>query len=747
MKWKPQFSKLQIPLAAKLTLVMTSLVVITIGSATSVSIYRNHRIFRQEMEQQAEVLLNTLIISTTDSLYFGNVELLDDIIDELTFREILLSSYAYSKDGRVISNSQAQQSQLFSLKVDPLGKRILQNETTLFNWQANSLLAGKKIVLGGETMGAIAVELSIEALHQKNIAERNQSIILALVMGLVGTMVSLALSRSITDPVIQMTKATEYLTQGNLDRQIEVNSNDELSILAHAFNTMTTKLKELIDNLQHSEQLASNKAIELEETLGELQQAKEKAEAANHAKSIFLSSMSHELRTPLNGILGYVQILRRDRTLTAQQTKGLNIIYNSGNHLLTLINDILDIAKIEAGKLELFISDLHLKNFVEGIVGIMAMQAKVKDLEFHYQARSSLPIGIRADEKRLRQILLNLLSNAMKFTERGQVILNISLVEDEQMEADRQTLRFEVRDTGIGISPPQLEQIFQPFEQVGDVQRRGTGTGLGLTISRQLVEMMGGKLQVSSKLGRGSTFWFEATFPVIERVKAEDKLSESRKIIGYQGKRRHILVVDDREDNCLVLQNLLKLLGFEVTLGENGQEEIDLARQIKPDCILTDLVMPVKTGFEAIQEIRKIPELKDVIIIAISASVLDRGCQSSQILNCEAFLPKPIEEQKLLALLQEYLQLEWIYEDVVKSATSNLVKTETAANQALIAPPPEEMEILYELAMLGSMKKIRERAIYLAELDSQYLPLATKLQNLAQGFQEKAIVNLLEQLL
>ncbi len=747
MKWKPQFSKLQIPLAAKLTLVMTSLVVITIGSATSVSIYRNHRIFRQEMEQQAEVLLNTLIISTTDSLYFGNVELLDDIIDELTFREILISSYAYSEDGRVIANTQAQQSQLFSLKVDPLGKRILQNETTLFDWQANSLLAGKKIVLGGETMGAISVELSIAALRQKNIAERNQSIILALVMGLVGTMVSLALSKSITDPVIQMTKATEYLTRGGLDRQIEVNSNDELSILAHAFNTMTTKLKELIEHLQHSEQLASNKAIELEETLGELQQAKEKAEAANHAKSIFLSSMSHELRTPLNGILGYVQILRRDRTLTSQQTKGLNIIYNSGNHLLTLINDILDISKIEAGKLELFISDLHLKNFIESLVGIMAMQAKTKDLEFYYQARSSLPIGIRADEKRLRQVLLNLLSNAMKFTEHGQVILNIDLVEDEQMEADRQTLRFEVRDTGIGISPPQLKQIFQPFEQVGDLERRGTGTGLGLTISRQLVELMGGQLQVNSKLGRGSTFWFEATFPVIERVKAEDKLSESRKIIGYQGKPRHILVVDDREDNCLVLQNLLEPLGFEVTLGENGQEEIDLARQIKPDCILTDLVMPVKTGFEAIQEIRQIPELKDVVIIAISASVLDMDSQSSQILNFEAFLSKPIEEQKLFALLQEYLQLEWIYEDVAPSATSNLVKTKTAANQALIAPPTEEMEILYELAMLGSMKKIKERAIYLAELNEEYVPLADKLQDLAQNFQEKAIVHLLEQLL
>ena len=749
MKWSPKFSKLPIPLAAKLTLVMTGLVIISIGSATSVSLVRNRTIFRQELEQQAEVLLNTLSISTADSLYFGDAELLDDIIDELTVRKTLLSSLAYNRDGRIIANTETQGQHAFSLKIDPLGKKILRSKTTLFEWKPDRLFAGKAIILGDEAIGAIAVELSIESLRQKNIAERNQSIILALIMGIMGTIVSLALSRSTTEPLIQMTKATEHLTQGNLDLQIEVHSNDELSILANAFNTMTTKLKELIDNLQHSEQVASNKAIELEETLGELQQAKEKAEAANHAKSIFLSSMSHELRTPLNGILGYVQVLQRDLTLTAQQTKGLNIIYNSGNHLLTLINDILDISKIEAGKLELFVSDIHLNNFIEGIVGIMAMQAKVKDLEFCYQAQSSLPIGIRADEKRLRQVLLNLLSNAMKFTERGQVILNIGLVEDEQVDANRQTLRFEVKDTGIGISPSQLEYIFQPFEQVGDLERRGTGTGLGLTISRQLVELMGGKLQVSSELGKGSTFWFEVTFFIIEQIKTEDKLAklgDSSRIIGYRGQRRHILVVDDRENNCLVLQNMLEPLGFEITLGANGQQEIDLAQQLQPDCILTDLVMPVKTGFEAVQEIRQIPELENVIIIAISASVTYMAEQQSQAGYFEAFLPKPIEEQNLLALLQEYLQLEWIYQDVPPSASESII-TETAAEPTLIAPPPEEIKILYELAMLGNMKKIRERAIYLTELDPKYASFASKIQELAQSFQEKAIVNLIEQYL
>ena len=751
MKWSHKISiKLRIPLAAKLTLVMTGLVVISVVSVTSVSIYRNRKIFRHELEQQAEVLLNTIAVSTADSLYFGNVELLDDIIDELNIQEALLSSRAYYKNGRIIASTEASEGAAFSLTPDPLGKKILQSKTILLDWQPDRLIAGKAIILGDETIGAISVELSTTSLQRKNIAERNQSIILALILGIIGAMISLWLSKSITEPLIQMTKATEDITQGNLERQIEIFSNDEFSILADAFNVMTTKLNDVIKNLQTSQRFADRKTFQLEKTLKELQQAKELAESANHAKSDFLSNMSHELRTPLNGILGYAQILRRDRTLTPQQVKGLNIIYNSGNHLLTLINDILDLSRIEAGKLELLATDINLTNFIQSILGIMGMQAREKDLNLTYEAPPALPMGIHADEKRLRQVLLNLLGNAIKFTDRGRVTLNISVVPqdltDQLLKANQKTLRFEVKDTGIGIDSQQLAKIFQPFEQVGDVKRRAAGTGLGLAITRQLVELMGGELQVSSELGQGSTFWFEATFPVVKHLTVRNKFTESKKAIAYQGKRRHILIVDDREDNRLMLQNMLEPLGFEVTLGENGQQEIDLARQIQPDCILTDLVMPVKTGFEAVVEIRALPELKDVIIIAISASMLDKEGNKSLIVGCNAFLPKPVDEQKLLDLLQEYLQLDWIYEEIDEPDSNSLVTTETAA-QTLIAPPPEEMEILYELAMLGSMKKIRERAIYLQELDEQYLPFTAKIQDLAQSFQEKAIVNLIEQYL
>lgn len=278
---------------------------------------------------------------------------------------------------------------------------------------------------------------------------------------------------------------------------------------------------------------------------------------------------------------------------------------------------------------------------------------------------------------------------------------------------------------------------------MGDKKRQDAGTGLGLAISKQLVELMGGQLQVKSELRKGSTFWFEISLPVVATSIDNKNKDKQGKIIGYKGSRRHILVVDDKPANCTILQDILEPLGFEISSANNGQQAIDLARQLQPDCILTDLIMSVKTGFEAVREIREIPALKNTVVIAVSASVLELDGHKSRLLGFDSFVSKPVEEKKLFSALQHLLKLEWIYDEV--EPDFDLVSSQESSID--VVPPPHEIEILYELAMLGSMKKIRERAVYLEQLDPQYAPLSAQLKELARSFQEKEIVSLVKQYL
>jgi len=492
------------------------------------------------------------------------------------------------------------------------------------------------------------------------------------------------------------------------------------------------------------------RVIESSERTAQLALAKRKAEEADRLKSGFLTTMSHELRTPLNAILGYAQILARDPALDERQADGLTTIRQSGEYLLTLINDILDLSKIEAGRFELNPTPVDLPLFLQYVAKIIAIKAEQKGLGFAFAVAPDLPGAVIFDEKRLRQVLLNLLGNAVKFTDSGLVTLRVrSLPATPETKAGTGTpetttgtsddaqvrLRFEIQDTGAGIGADQLDIIFQPFEQVGAALQRLGGTGLGLAISRQLVRLMASDIHAESQPGQGSLFYFELTLPRSEDTRWAPPPAE-RVVTGYHGERRKLLIADDLATDREMLAKLLSSLGFAICEAGDGREAVAQAQAEHPDLILMEMRMPLMDGPEATRRIRELPGFGTLPVLAVSASTASEDVARSLAAGACAMVSKPIDHQYLLDLIGRQLCLDWIEASPPAPSTG-----------PLLAPPQHEMEILRELALAGNMRAIKQRCEHLKALDPRYGPFADRLRDLARRYQSQAIVALVKQYL
>lgn len=566
-----------------------------------------------------------------------------------------------------------------------------------------------------------------EFMEQIN-ANTRTTIILCILALIIAVISGIYTSRWILSPINRLNKASKGITRGDLDQQIQPENIKELDRLGQTFNEMSFQLQASFQSLEQK----------VQDRTAELVVAKEKADVANQAKSTFIANMSHELRSPLNAILGFSQIMTRSQSLPPEHQESVGIISRSGEHLLTLINNVLDLSKIEAGKTSLNEKNFDFHRLLDDIHDMFQMKAEEKSLQLLLEYPPDLPRYIRTDEVKLRQVLINLINNALKFTQDGGVSVRVSSQETTKLD---RTIHFEIEDTGAGIAPEELGNLFEAFTQTETGKQAQEGTGLGLPISRQFVKLMGGEIAVKSQVGRGTTFTFDIQVTEVE-VSEIASQKPTRRVIALEPNqpRYRILIVDDKPTNRQLLIRLLSPLGFELQEASNGQQAVDIWETWEPHLIWMDMRMPVMDGYTATQKIKAHTKGQATAIIALTASVLEEERAVVLSAGCDDFLRKPFRESEIFQAMTKHMGVTYIYEELTPINTDAKQTREVLTPEAMAQLPGELLVQLQEAIIGSNLSLIAATVKQIAAVNE---PLARAVEVALHNFEYENILSLI----